>query len=528
MGVLTMVETVRVALIVGTIAPPRTPTCRRRTRRCPHRAPLRPPRPLGDPPQPGPPLHRRPDRGGTASTIPTPMLNVRRISASLTAPMRASSANTRGGSQVEGVDAGIDTRTQDPVDVARQPTTGDVGHSVHGHRVAQFQHRRGVDHRRRQQLVGHRVVGTRPGRIVETETGHLEDPADERASIRCWRRLGDGRPTRTSPGATASPVITRPRPTAPTREADQVELTARPWHRGARPSPLRPGHSRPDGTPRPHRRPGSRPCRGRARPPTHSRGRTAARRAQSSSQIVDAHRHQVDADGVVTAGRSSHHGLGAHTVGGGHQHRVGVARRGGVEETPESAQAPHHTGPMGGRHRRSDATHRFLAGVDADPSGGVGLAHARRQGRSPARPGAREGGTITGSGGGTRLEHVLAQRHGDVHRVVTGETGIAEPAFTAPVAPLEPIEREVARLSTSRYSRISSTVRLAASSSPPRAGVHAVEAGPPVGRRRDAHVDLGGTGLAQHLHHGPGGGASHDGVVDHHQPPTPRCCRAAG
>ena len=31
-------------------------------------------------------------------------------------------------------------------------------------------------------------------------------------------------------------------------------------------------------------------------------------------------------------------------------------------------------------------------------------------------------------------------------------------------------------------------------------------------------MDLGGAGLPQHAHHGPGGRAPHDGVVDHHQP----------
>ena len=54
-------------------------------------------------------------------------------------------------------------------------------------------------------------------------------------------------------------------------------------------------------------------------------------------------------------------------------------------------------------------------------------------------------------------------------------------------------------------------------SSDRRAGVEPVVARPAVRRRGDAEVNLGRPGLPQHAHHGPGGGAPHDGVVDDHQ-----------
>ena len=48
--------------------------------------------------------------------------------------------------------------------------------------------------------------------------------------------------------------------------------------------------------------------------------------------------------------------------------------------------------------------------------------------------------------------------------------------------------------------------------------VDAVEAGVRNRRRADAHVHLGGSGIAQGGHQLAAGGAAHDRVVDHHHP----------
>ena len=63
--------------------------------------------------------------------------------------------------------------------------------------------------------------------------------------------------------------------------------------------------------------------------------------------IVDAHGHAVDADGVVLVGHLGHDELGAHAVGAGDQHRFAVSERGEVEQAAEPADAADHAGAFG-------------------------------------------------------------------------------------------------------------------------------------------------------------------------------------
>ena len=63
-----------------------------------------------------------------------------------------------------------------------------------------------------------------------------------------------------------------------------------------------------------------------------------------ADEVVDAHGDEVDADGVEPAGVDREPELGADAVGGGDQHRVGVARRLEVEERAEAAE-PRHRRP---------------------------------------------------------------------------------------------------------------------------------------------------------------------------------------
>jgi hypothetical protein len=53
--------------------------------------------------------------------------------------------------------------------------------------------------------------------------------------------------------------------------------------------------------------------------------------------VVDAHGHQVDADGVVPAELLGQLELGAHAVGGGHQDGFGVSPRVELEQPAETA-----------------------------------------------------------------------------------------------------------------------------------------------------------------------------------------------
>ena len=64
--------------------------------------------------------------------------------------------------------------------------------------------------------------------------------------------------------------------------------------------------------------------------------------------VVDAHRHQVDADRVVDAGLDRHLELGADAVGARNQDGVLETCRLEVEQAAEAAQTAHHTRSVGG------------------------------------------------------------------------------------------------------------------------------------------------------------------------------------
>ena len=119
-----------------------------------------------------------------------------------------------------------------------------------------------------------------------------------------------------------------------------------------------------------------------------------------ADDVVDAHRHEVDADGVEPAGGLGDERLGADAVGGRHQHRVRVAVLREREQPAEAADVADDLGPEGGADLRLDALDRLLAGGDAD----AGVLVARAHGQSIT--------VWTGvPGGGTDrlLEHVLAR-----------------------------------------------------------------------------------------------------------------------
>ena len=94
-----------------------------------------------------------------------------------------------------------------------------------------------------------------------------------------------------------------------------------------------------------------------------------------ADDVVDAHGHQVDADGVEAARGLGDQRLGADAVGGRHEHRVGVAVLGEREQPAEAADVADDLGPERGAHLGLDALDGLLAGRDADP--GVLVARAQ-------------------------------------------------------------------------------------------------------------------------------------------------------
>ncbi len=101
-----------------------------------------------------------------------------------------------------------------------------------------------------------------------------------------------------------------------------------------------------------------------------------------ADEVVHAHGHEVDADGLVAPGRPRHLELGTDAVGRGHEHRVVVARRVERELAGEPADARHHAPqPFDRGLARGDVdAGRGIAGAAGRP-----LAHALRP--RAARPG---------------------------------------------------------------------------------------------------------------------------------------------
>ena len=83
-------------------------------------------------------------------------------------------------------------------------------------------------------------------------------------------------------------------------------------------------------------------------------------------EVVDRHRHEVDADAAMQAGLDRDLDLGADAVGGGDQHRILEARRLEVEQAAEAADFGIRAGARGGADHRLDEIDQAIAGVDID------------------------------------------------------------------------------------------------------------------------------------------------------------------
>ncbi len=122
-----------------------------------------------------------------------------------------------------------------------------------------------------------------------------------------------------------------------------------------------------------------------------------------------------------------------------------------------------------------------------------------------------------GSDAASAFERELGVGHRDRHRVATGEARGAERVRRRARRRGEAVELEVGERVDAEEVADLADRHVGGQQLGPAAGVHPVGARPLVGRRRHPEVHLGGAGLTQHLHHLLGGGAAHDGVVDHHE-----------
>jgi hypothetical protein len=89
--------------------------------------------------------------------------------------------------------------------------------------------------------------------------------------------------------------------------------------------------------------------------------------------VVDAHRHQILAHGVMAVQLEGQLELGAHAVRAGHQHWLLELLR-EFEQRAESADAGHHAFTHGALGERLDAVYQRVAGVDVNTGIAVGKA----------------------------------------------------------------------------------------------------------------------------------------------------------
>jgi len=83
---------------------------------------------------------------------------------------------------------------------------------------------------------------------------------------------------------------------------------------------------------------------------------------------------EVDADRIVDAGFDRHFQLGADTVIGSHQNRVGKARSLEVKQATEAADLAISARPTCRAHQRLDTVDHLVAGIDIDTRLGIGEA----------------------------------------------------------------------------------------------------------------------------------------------------------
>ena len=89
-------------------------------------------------------------------------------------------------------------------------------------------------------------------------------------------------------------------------------------------------------------------------------------------EIIDRHRHQVDADAAVQAGLDRDLDLGTDAVGRSNQHRIDKARGLQIEQSAKSADFSVCTRPRGGTYHRLDQVDQTVAGIDVDAGIRVG------------------------------------------------------------------------------------------------------------------------------------------------------------
>ncbi len=305
----------------------------------------------------------------TATTMPSPRLNTRLISASVTPPCRRISEKMRGTSQVPRSRTARVSSGSIRGDVAGEAAPGDVGDGVHVGRGHRRPHGRRVDDRRAQELLAQGDRSPGPCRTVEGQPGPVaEHMAGERVAVGAepGRRQADE-------GVT-DPDATGPEDAVALHHADgephEVELAGLhdagvfgrlPAEEGGPHLPAALGHA---GDEIRHL--------GRIEVPDRDVVEQEQRLRPLAHEVVDAHGHEVEADRVEAGDLLGNECLGADAVGAGDEDGLAVAAGGQLEEATEAAEAAEDLGPVGRAGQRPDEVDGPLGGGDVDAGRRVG------------------------------------------------------------------------------------------------------------------------------------------------------------
>ncbi|MPM94062.1 hypothetical protein SDC9_141205 [bioreactor metagenome] len=93
----------------------------------------------------------------------------------------------------------------------------------------------------------------------------------------------------------------------------------------------------------------------------------------AADNIVDAHGHAVDTDGIVLVQQLGNAELSAHAVGSGDQHRLPHTRKIRSEQAAEAAQIRDHPGDHRARHVLFHQLYAFVTRFDIHAGGAVAV-----------------------------------------------------------------------------------------------------------------------------------------------------------
>jgi hypothetical protein len=267
----------------------------------------------------------------------------------------------------------VDPRRKTPRDDARdvvgEPAAGDVGKGLDAAGVAEgVEERLHVNAGRREERPPESRRAIEGRRKVERHFRLRHNPADERKPVRVKPGRGEAEDS-----VARRDVIARQHAAAldgADSKAGEVEILAVIHARHL-------GRLAAD-----QRRPGHAAAPGDAGEDRHARRRLELRRGEIveeeqrlgtlDDEVVDAHRHEIDADSVEDAGVDGDPELRPDAIGRRHQDRVGVSRRREVEEAAEPADLGIGAAPPGRPDDRLDRLDEGVAGVDIDPRIGIG------------------------------------------------------------------------------------------------------------------------------------------------------------